>query len=239
MNKECHKDIRLPCKFHLYGLGYDASQDDYLFVVAWQDKDDHYHFDYFFLRTNSWINLDAALFKPLGVFDCNSCGVFLNGAIHWVPYPLTAYKDAIIIFDMKERTFSRISGPEKLVMSAFSYSSLALLGGCLALYYRNNDSYNTHTWVMKEYKVHSSWTLYKISRFGQPLCLSSNGDIIGRYYDERGYSIYNGRRLSNPSMDKKKKRLKHTVNRAKEQSTMEKKNQNNKSKAFTTSSLLS
>ncbi|QHO09552.1 F-box protein CPR1-like isoform X1 [Arachis hypogaea] len=264
-----HKDIRLPCKFHLYGLGYDASQDDYLLVVAWQDKDDHYHLDYFSLRTNSWINLDAALFKLLGVFDCNSCGVFLNGAIHWVPYPLTAYRDAIIIFDMKERTFSRISGPEKLVMSSCSYSSLALLGGCLALYY--NDSYNTHIWVMKEYKVHSSWTLYKISTFGQPLCLSSNGDIIGRYYDERGngrgrgYFKYNVRRYlpkhfesficplptstvtvytesllplptDNKDKDnrnfKKKKQLKHTVNKAKEQSSMEKRNQNDKSKTI-------
>ncbi|XLT57480.1 hypothetical protein HN873_050084 [Arachis hypogaea] len=192
-----HKGFRLPCKFHLYGFGYDASQDDYLVFVAWQDKDDHYHFDCFSLRTNSWINLDAALSKPLDVCHRNSCGLFLNGAIHWVPYSLTTYRDAIIIFDMKERTFSRISGPEQPVMSACTFPTLALLGGCLALYYCNNDSCNTHIWVMKEYKVLSSWTLYQIPcKDFRPLCLSSNMDIIGRGYTlcgTVGYFIYNVR----------------------------------------------
>ncbi|RYR60249.1 hypothetical protein Ahy_A04g017324 [Arachis hypogaea] len=192
-----HKGFRLPSKFHLYGFGYDAFQDDYLVVVAWQDKDDHYHFDCFSLRTNSWINLDAALSKPLDVCHRNSCGLFLNGAIHWVPYPLTAYRDAIIIFDTKERTFSRISGPEQPVVSACTFPTLALLGGCLALYYHNNDSCNTHIWVMKEYKVLSSWTLYQIPcKDFRPLCLSSNMDIIGRgytLYGTIGYFIYNVR----------------------------------------------
>ncbi|XP_057744166.1 F-box protein CPR1-like isoform X1 [Arachis stenosperma] len=191
-----YKDIRLPCKFYLYGFGYDASQDDYVVVVAWQDKDYHYHLDYLSLRTNSWINLDAAFSKPSGVFDINSCGLFLNGAIHWLPHSPKTFRDAILIFDLKERTFSRISGPEQPVMSAFSYSNLALLGGCLALYYRNDFSHKTHIWVMKEYKVHSSWTLYEIPcKVYQLFCLSSNGDIIVRGYDkvEIGYFIYNVR----------------------------------------------
>ncbi|XP_052113665.1 F-box protein CPR1-like [Arachis duranensis] len=108
-----YRDIRLPCKLYLYGFDYDASQDDYLVVVAWQDKDYHYHLDYLSLRTNSWINLDAAFSKPLGIFDINSCGLFLNGAIHWLPHSPKTYRDAILIFDLKERTFSRISGPEQ------------------------------------------------------------------------------------------------------------------------------
>ncbi|XP_052113664.1 F-box/kelch-repeat protein At3g23880-like [Arachis duranensis] len=130
----CISKLWLPCKFHLYGFGYDASQDDYLVVVAWHDKDYHYHLDYLSLRTNSWINLDAALTKPLGVFEINYCGLFLNGAIHWLPHSPKTYRGAILIFDLKERTLSKISGPEQPVMSAFSYSNLALLGGCLALY---------------------------------------------------------------------------------------------------------
>ncbi|XP_020997390.1 F-box protein CPR1-like [Arachis duranensis] len=172
------------CNFHLYGFGYDAWQDDYLVVVAWQDMYNHDHFDCFSMRTNSWIDFDAALPKPLFSFgsqsigSCQSFGWFLNGAIHWV----------------KERTFSRISGPEQLVMSAWSHPKLALLGGCLALYYCNYDSRNTHIWVMKEYKVHSSWTLYQIPHEGfRPLCLSSNGDIIGKAHDfpQTGFYMYN------------------------------------------------
>ncbi|XP_057746395.1 F-box protein CPR1-like [Arachis stenosperma] len=189
-----HKGVSLPCKFHLYGFGYDASQDDFLVVVAWQDKDDHYHFDCVSLRTNSLINLDAALPKSLGLMEWQPHGLLLNGAIHWLPLSLKTYRDTILIFDLKERTFSMISAPEQPEMSACSYSSLALLGGCLALYYPNNDSCNTHIWVMKEYKVHSSWTLYQIPCVNfQPLCLSSNGNIIGRGYisnDKVDYLIY-------------------------------------------------
>ncbi|XP_057742824.1 F-box protein CPR1-like isoform X2 [Arachis stenosperma] len=181
-------------EFHLYGFGYDASQDDYLVFIAWQDKDDHYQLDYFSLRTNSWVNLDAVLPNPLGSYNWHSRGFFFNGAIHWVPTVLDAYKDVILSFDLKERTFSMISAPEQ-VASSCSCPGLALLGGCLALYYRNYDSLQTEIWVMQEYKVHSSWTLYQIPcDIFQPLCFSSNGDIIGRgcnFSDKIGYFIYN------------------------------------------------
>ncbi|XLT92672.1 hypothetical protein HN873_014347 [Arachis hypogaea] len=50
---------------------------------------------------------------------------------------------------------------------------------------------------MKEYKVHSSWNLYQIPcKDFQPLCLSGNGDIIGRgctWSDKVGYFMYNVR----------------------------------------------
>ncbi|XLT57518.1 F-box protein CPR30-like [Arachis ipaensis] len=47
----------------LYGFGYDASQDDYVIVVAYKGKDGENHFDLFCLKSNSWVNLDAALPK--------------------------------------------------------------------------------------------------------------------------------------------------------------------------------
>ncbi|RYQ79033.1 hypothetical protein Ahy_Scaffold8g108518 [Arachis hypogaea] len=50
---------------------------------------------------------------------------------------------------------------------------------------------------MKEYKVHSSWTLYQIPcKDFLPLSLTSNRDIIGRGYTscgKTGYFIYNVR----------------------------------------------
>ncbi|XP_057753231.1 F-box/kelch-repeat protein At3g23880-like [Arachis stenosperma] len=192
-----YRGIKLPYCARLLGFGYDASQDDYLLLVTWCHCDRQYHLDCLSLRTNSWINLNAALSNPFLVLDSYSCGVFLNGAIHWLSFPLTAYKDAILIFDTKERTFSMMSAPEQLVMSLCLFSGLALLGGCLALYYHNHGSCNTDIWVMKEYKVHSSWNLYQIPcKDFQPLLLSSNGDIIGRgctSYDKVGYFIYNVR----------------------------------------------
>ncbi|XP_057756588.1 F-box/kelch-repeat protein At3g06240-like [Arachis stenosperma] len=171
--------LRLPDSARLYGFGYDASRDDYLVVAAWSERQRQDHLDCLSLRTNSWIHLDAALPKPLHVFQRTSAGLFLNGAIHWVPLPIKDHRDAILIFDLKERTFSTMSEPE-LACSYESYPGLALLGGCLALFYHSRDSCSTDIWVMKEYKVHSSWTLYQIPfLFFQPLCLFNNGGIIG------------------------------------------------------------
>ncbi|KAL4382798.1 hypothetical protein AHAS_Ahas04G0269500 [Arachis hypogaea] len=191
-----YNGFRLPYSPQLYGFGYDASRDDYLVVVAWSQWERQDHFDCLSLRTNSWIYLDTALPKPLRIFAHQPCGLFLNGAIHWLVFPVKAYSVAIFIFDLKERAFSTIYAPEQLPCS-YSYPNLALLGGCLALYYHNDDSYSTDIWVMKEYKVHSSWTLYQIPcLYFRPLCLSNNGDIIGEQFlwdkvEKRRFLIYN------------------------------------------------
>ncbi|QHO09364.1 F-box/kelch-repeat protein At3g23880-like isoform X1 [Arachis ipaensis] len=160
----------------LYGFGYDASQDDYLVVVGSQDKNGQDHFDCLSLRTNSWINLDFALSKPLGGGKWESRGFFLNGAIHWSSCTLGVKDYSILIFDLKEKSFSTISMPEQ-VMCYLEPTRLALLGGCLALY--SYEYRKTNIWVMKQYKVHSSWTFYQISR-GEcvPICLSNGSDIV-------------------------------------------------------------
>ncbi|XLR21233.1 hypothetical protein S83_049145 [Arachis hypogaea] len=211
-----YQGFRLPYSRNLHGFGYDASQDDYLLVVAYRDYErQEDHLECLSLRTNSWINLDAVLPRPLDWFDRNSCGLFLNGAIHWVPSCLKDYRDAILIFDLKERTFSRISAPGQLLISKCLFPCLALLGDCLSLYCHNYSSHTTEIWVMKEYKVHSSWTLFQIPcKTFQPLCLSSNGDIIGKghpFSDQKGAdAVYTESLLSLPSdikdKDKKNKR---------------------------------
>ncbi|XP_072090658.1 uncharacterized protein [Arachis hypogaea] len=95
----------------LFGFGYDASQDDYLVVLAW-DNGNHsqFHVDCFSLRTNSWISFDAALPKPFGHKMWESRGLFLHGAIHWLSC-YGAYMNAILIFDLKEWSFSTTSIP--------------------------------------------------------------------------------------------------------------------------------
>ncbi|MED6106063.1 hypothetical protein PIB30_001456 [Stylosanthes scabra] len=165
----------------LFGFGYDESQDDYLVVVAWHDITNlQHHLDFFSLRANSWINIDSALPKPFGRRNWQRCGVFLNGAIHWLSCNLKAYSEAILIFDLKERSFSKISIPEPPVMC--DAANLVLLGGCLAFCMYSHDSceHKTYIWVMKEYKVQSSWTLYEIPcRYFEPLCLfTESHDIV-------------------------------------------------------------
>ncbi|XLR21249.1 hypothetical protein S83_049161 [Arachis hypogaea] len=164
---------RIPYGVHLHGFGYDSSQDDYLLLVAWRDCEGQSRLDCFSLRTNSWINLDAAVPKLVGFDYYHFCGLFFNGAFHWVPYHFNDSSDAIVIFDLKEMTFSTISAPKQLLCS---YPSLALLGGCLALSTPSDDCLNTDDF--------------------RPLCLSSNRDIIGRGYTscgEKEYFIYNVR----------------------------------------------
>ncbi|XLR21239.1 F-box/kelch-repeat protein At3g06240-like [Arachis ipaensis] len=185
--------VKVFCFLHdalLCGFGYDASQDDYVVVVAYKDKDDKNHFDLCYLRSNSWISLDAALPKSLYWGYWKPEGLFCNGAIHWSTYE---YCIDILIFDLKERSFSKISVP--IETTDLYHPCLVLLGGCLALYFY--EEITTEIWVMKEYKVQSSWTLYEIPLgFFQPLCLSANGDIIGRCYPsdgEVGFYIYNVR----------------------------------------------
>ncbi|MED6195115.1 hypothetical protein PIB30_035043 [Stylosanthes scabra] len=149
----------------LYGFGYDASQDDYIVVVAYEGEDGENHFDLCCLGSNLWINLDSALPKPMKMFDWRSQGLFCNGVIHWY---INNCGGEILMFDLKERTFSKIS--------------------CNFL--------KTEIWVMKEYKVQSSWTLYEIPfQSFLPRYLSGNGDIIGSSpisFDRIGFYIYDG-----------------------------------------------
>ncbi|QHO14739.1 F-box/kelch-repeat protein [Arachis hypogaea] len=141
-----------------------------------EDKNGQEHFDCLSLRTNSWTNLDFALSKPLGRRNWQSRGFFLNGAIHWSSCTRRGRDYSILIFDLKERSFSTISMPEQ-VMGYLNTIFLAVLGGCLALY-----SYELSIitiWMMKEYKVHSSWIFYQIfSGLSRPLCLSNGSDIV-------------------------------------------------------------
>ncbi|QHO09433.1 F-box protein CPR30-like [Arachis ipaensis] len=159
----------------LYGFGYDASQDDYVVVVAYKGKDGKNHFDLCCLGSNSWINLDAELPKSLNLSKLKPYGVFCNGAIHWSTYGVL---DAILVFDLKERNFSKIEAIKRDMFRP----GIVQLGGCLALYLYSYVEDKTEIWVMKEYKVQSSWTLLCVIplNFFKALCLSANGDIIGR-----------------------------------------------------------
>ncbi|RYR16664.1 hypothetical protein Ahy_B04g073699 [Arachis hypogaea] len=56
--------------------------------------------------------------------------------------------------------------------------NLTILGGCLALYSYDIDNHKTEIWVMKEYKVPSSWILIYEIPYGMPLCISNGSDII-------------------------------------------------------------
>ena len=177
-------------RFRLLAFGHDASEDDYLVGLAWRAKTKEDHFDLFSLTTNSWKNFEVALPNPL-MNNVWRRGLFSNGAFHWLAWP--CYRDdPILRFDLKERSFSGIPLPERVVMSR--RFRLMELGGCLALCIRRVHEGKLKIWVMKEYKVQSSWTLYEIFDAGfRPICLSSDGDIIGFDDETRRFAKYNAR----------------------------------------------
>ncbi|QHO09529.1 putative F-box protein [Arachis hypogaea] len=127
--------------------------------------------------TNSWTKIDVAPPTPLITYEFIPWGLFFNGAIHWLSYR-PSNRD-ILIFDVKKRRFSKIPLPEQKL--TWWPSKLVILGGCLALNffdYRDNNK-RTQVWVLKKYKVPSSWILlYEIPHHCISLFLSNYSDVI-------------------------------------------------------------
>ncbi|QHO09993.1 F-box protein CPR1-like [Arachis duranensis] len=176
----------------LQGIGHDASNDDYLIVIAF--KEDQLHC--FSLRTNSWTKIDVAPPIPLVTHGFKPEGLFFKGAIHWLSY--RSNNQDILIFDVKKRRFSTIPLPEQKL--TWWSSKLVILGGCLALNFFNYGDYKrTQIWVLKEYKVPSSWTLlYEIPHHCvHSLFLSNDSDFIVVDRANNNFAKYNleGERL--------------------------------------------
>lgn len=93
-------------------------------------------------------------------------GPFFNGALHWLA--LTSNKKhfgAIIAYDLRQRSFSEIPLPHDLTMEVKSkiFSlMLTAIKGCLCLCHNFVDNERAEVWMMKEYKLQSSWTKFLI-----------------------------------------------------------------------------
>ncbi|RYR60256.1 hypothetical protein Ahy_A04g017334 [Arachis hypogaea] len=170
----------------MFGFGYDASEDDYLVLLAWKNtREMEDYLGLFSLRTNSWTNSKVTLPNdPLKKRIISLPGLFLNGAIHWWIAPcfgtgMDVGGSIILVFDMIERHYWEMPVPKEIMTNYHPPGALVELGGCLAICFSNFDK-KTDIWIMKEYRVQSSWTAYKIPCFlFRPLYLSNDGDIIG------------------------------------------------------------
>ncbi|KAL1338449.1 F-box/kelch-repeat protein At3g06240 [Arachis hypogaea] len=173
----------------MFGFGYDARRDDYLAIIVWCDVNGRRFLEYFSVRINKWERVEIALPRPSmdAAASLSSPGYYLNGAIHW-----DTSSDSILAFDMIEREFFEIPLPEPLGKE-FMSCCLELLGGflCLSVW---RESKKTEIWVMKEYGVASSWTVYRIPKSNfDPLYFTKSDEIIGfpslgglAKYDEKG-----------------------------------------------------
>ncbi|KAK7295544.1 hypothetical protein RJT34_18454 [Clitoria ternatea] len=155
----------LTCR-SLYGFVYDAALDDYLLYAVELYGSDIFAFDqpirvaFISLKTNTctFVAVDGDVrYKDLG-FEFRA-GSLLNGALHWLVFCKFRKIPLIITVDLVDKTLSEILLPHELTDGiVYELYSLRLMGGCLTVGCTVKGVGIDELWVMKEYKVHSSWT---------------------------------------------------------------------------------
>ncbi|MCH82235.1 F-box protein [Trifolium medium] len=137
-----------------------------------------------------WKEIEATHIPYTSAIDeMPKLGLLFSGAIHWIAYRDDLPEDVIVAFDLMERKLVEMHLPEEFD-SELDYSGLWVFGEFLSLwtlnYYDSNDS--VQIWVMKEYKVHSSWTKTLVlsldgnridAHYFSLICSTKSGDIIG------------------------------------------------------------
>ncbi|XP_027352266.1 F-box/kelch-repeat protein At3g06240-like [Abrus precatorius] len=177
----------------LYGFVYDASIDDYLLILielynpeviasGWPTRIECISF-----RTDSWNRVEDVngRYKDLG-YEFRG-GSLLNGVLHWLVFSEDKRVPLIICFGLVDRTLSEIPLPLDLtVQTKYELYSLRVLGGCLSVCCSVHGCDRDEIWVMKEYKVQSSWTksfgmyTYDIPHnHFSPICVTKDGGIFG------------------------------------------------------------
>ncbi|XP_057422531.1 F-box/kelch-repeat protein At3g06240-like [Lotus japonicus] len=146
---------------YLTGFGYDTSTDDYLLVLIGM-----MHFD----RE-----------------DYLRVGSYLNEALHWLVMSYDTKLEVIIAFDLVQHGLSEIPLSHNLARKLkHKPYYLRVLGECLSLCYLGNMDSMAEIWMMKKYKVRSSWT--KVFAFSTcnipknvffPICFTKHGEIFG------------------------------------------------------------
>ncbi|XP_058731768.1 F-box/kelch-repeat protein At3g23880-like [Vicia villosa] len=170
-----------------FGFGYDESTDDYLVVSTYQhDYLEDPHFEYFSLKANTWKQVEAPHFPFANRYNLlhePRGGSLYKGAIHWLAYCYDLCNNAIVAFDLIERKLSYMPLPHPLQCGV-----LWVYGEFLSLYTTDFRNHTVEIWVMKEYKVSSSWTMALVLSVDLivcpkalffPLCCTKSGDIIG------------------------------------------------------------
>ncbi|XP_045786407.1 F-box/kelch-repeat protein At3g23880-like [Trifolium pratense] len=175
---------------HFYGFGYDPSLDDYFLVSLSNDQKlaKTKHLEFFSLRANTWKEIEGN-FPYINGSDENpkKIGSFFNGAIHWYAFRHDLRYDVIIAFDLMEEKLLEMRLPDDVDYESKN-CDLWVFGEYLSLWVMDFDTYAIEIWVMKEYKVHSSWTKTLVLaidgsgihfHYFSLICSTKSGDIIG------------------------------------------------------------
>jgi F-box interacting protein len=186
-----------------FGFGYDQSTDDYLMVSMSCDPslaNVSSHLEFFSLRDNTWKEIEGTHFPYMNSsilsYGNQDAGLLYNGAIHWLALRRDLKKHVIVTFDLMERKLGEIHFPDDFDYDYY-IEGLWVFGEFLSVWAPGlEDDGILEIWVMKEYKMHSSWTKIVLPTDGLPneyfipLCSTKSGYIIGRDGDT-GWVKYN------------------------------------------------
>ncbi|KAL4382186.1 hypothetical protein AHAS_Ahas04G0208300 [Arachis hypogaea] len=170
--------------FFCHGVVYEKSNDDYLVIMgSVRTLKGKPEWKFFSVRSNSWKEIEGGdCFTP-NIATGHQLGLLYNEAIHWlVVYNGSDYPQGIVIvaFDIATKTLSVIPLPYLLDPNEWELSLVGeggFFGICMM------DHIWQHIWVMKEYKVQSSWILkmdilYPSDNTMIPLCFTKSGDVV-------------------------------------------------------------
>ncbi|KAK2417298.1 F-box/kelch-repeat protein [Trifolium repens] len=170
---------------YFYGFGYDHSTDDYL-IVSISSCINSSYLEFFSLRANTWKQIDDDTHIHYGNAS------HFNGAIHWFAYCHELEKNVIVAFDLMKRKLLEMPFPDQFDLEIAYYKGLWVFKEYLSLCAMNKINDTVEIWVMKEYKVHSSWTKTHVlptdgipNNLFFPLCSTKSGDIVGVDYHNR------------------------------------------------------
>ncbi|XP_057459122.1 F-box/kelch-repeat protein At3g06240-like [Lotus japonicus] len=154
------------------------------------DKNSHPRIQVFSLKTNvpSFIyGVDFEYDQYQDPYD--RAGVFFNQSLHWMVKSKATGLVLVFAFDLIDRSLSEIHLSDdcmKLYRDDEHHCYLNVLGGCLGLHFFEGDD-DDEIWVMKEYKVSSSWTrcfLIPNKDVNGPICLTKDGALLVDGYNK-------------------------------------------------------
>ncbi|MCH84985.1 F-box protein, partial [Trifolium medium] len=142
--------------------------------------------EFFSLRNNTWNEIEGTQFLYINYHIEPRVGPFFNGAIHWLASNENLLMDIILAFDLTKRELLEMPFPDGFNHD-FEDCDFWVFGEFLSLWAMDYDNDTFEIWVMKEYKVHSSWTktlvfpIYETSTpYFYPICSTKSGDIVGK-----------------------------------------------------------
>ena len=147
-----------------------------------------------------WNEIESPHFTYLNASAYPKVGLFFNEAIHWLA---SRHHDSsvevIVAFDLMERKLLEIP-----LLDDFDhglvYYGLWVFEEFLSIWNMNFHNHTLEIWVMKEYKLHFSWTKTLVIPidddilYFSPIYSTKSGDIIGTDGD-RGLVKYNDKGL--------------------------------------------